>query len=365
MGETVCPELPTWRSMGSQPLSQMGRDAASSAPSAVGQILNEGQILGFLDAAADAHDERRGAEIDRLRRAAEGLAGLGANLRRRRSAASKVVTSAVPAWTASARNAPACTETKHGPLPGWPIIAGETALHELAREDRAVADGDHVADEHLAEARGKRRSEVAHLVGVRENHLRGAFLLDELLESDRVAVGRVGRQQRMLDADDPGHRFGRGFGRQRFRVRADHGACSAWFSLRGKMLAGGQGFPTGAAYAAVAFFQDNQNAAHSTRTSNFSFSTRAAAASFARAGQDLRGALLLRQGDRIQAPPWARCRRAEIRCGDAAHFLGLGALDAHQRGVAQLVAARLDGEHRGQRQLDGLEPAVLQVRASR
>src|ERR1035441_3059302 len=34
LGETVWPELPTWRSMGSQPLSQMGRDAASSAPSA-------------------------------------------------------------------------------------------------------------------------------------------------------------------------------------------------------------------------------------------------------------------------------------------------------------------------------------------
>ena len=33
-GATVWPELPIWRSIGSQPLSQIGRDAASSAPSA-------------------------------------------------------------------------------------------------------------------------------------------------------------------------------------------------------------------------------------------------------------------------------------------------------------------------------------------
>ena len=30
----LAPELPIWRSMGSQPLSQIGRDAASSAPNA-------------------------------------------------------------------------------------------------------------------------------------------------------------------------------------------------------------------------------------------------------------------------------------------------------------------------------------------
>jgi hypothetical protein len=34
-GATVCPELPTCRSIGSQPASQIGRDAASSAPRAL------------------------------------------------------------------------------------------------------------------------------------------------------------------------------------------------------------------------------------------------------------------------------------------------------------------------------------------
>ena len=59
-----------------------------------------------------------------------------------------------------------------------PVIAGETPLHELASEDGPVGDGDHVADENLSEAGGKRGSVVADLVGVRENHLRGALLLD-------------------------------------------------------------------------------------------------------------------------------------------------------------------------------------------
>ena len=67
--------------MGSQPLSQMGREAASSAPSAVGQLLHQRKILRFFDAAAHAHDHLRRAQIDGLRRSAEWLAGLGANLR--------------------------------------------------------------------------------------------------------------------------------------------------------------------------------------------------------------------------------------------------------------------------------------------
>ncbi len=41
-------------------------------------------------------------------------------------------------------------------------------------------------------------------------------------------------------------------------------------------------------------------------------------------------------------------------------LLGLGLLDAHQRGVAELVAAGLDGEERGERKVDVLEPAVFE-----
>ncbi len=47
-GATVWPELPTWRSMGSQPASQMGRDAASSAPSASASFCTIGMLSASL-----------------------------------------------------------------------------------------------------------------------------------------------------------------------------------------------------------------------------------------------------------------------------------------------------------------------------
>ena len=54
-------------------------------------------------------------------------------------------------------------------------------------------------------------------------------------------------------------------------------------------------------------------------------------------------------------------RAAELGGGDAAHFFGFGALDAHERGVAQLVAAGLDGEDGGSGQLDVLEPSFFEL----
>src|SRR2546428_6021896 len=48
LGATVWPELPTWRSIGSQPLSQIGRDAASSAPSASASFCTIGMFSASL-----------------------------------------------------------------------------------------------------------------------------------------------------------------------------------------------------------------------------------------------------------------------------------------------------------------------------
>jgi len=45
----------------------------------------------------------------------------------------------------------------------------------------------------------------------------------------------------------------------------------------------------------------------------------------------------------------------------AADFLGFGALDAHEGGVAEFVAAGLDGEDGGGGQVDGLEPAFFEL----
>src|SRR2546428_12686554 len=48
LGATVWPELPTWRSMGSHPLSQIGREAASSAPSASASFCTIGMFSASL-----------------------------------------------------------------------------------------------------------------------------------------------------------------------------------------------------------------------------------------------------------------------------------------------------------------------------
>ena len=164
----------------------------------------------------------------------------------------------------------------------------------------------------------------------------------------------------MRDAEYLCDGFVRGFGGGGVSVRAQDDGADRLVAFSSEVLARGQRFPTCPAHAAVAFFQNNKNAAHSTRTSNLSFSTRAAAASFAVPGRICVERCLLRQGNRFQHRE-SRGRRAELRCRDAAHLLGLGALDAHQRCVAQLVAAGLDGEHGGQRQLDVLEPAALEL----
>ena len=102
------------------------------------------------------------------------------------------------------------------------ISAVEAALHELTGENRAVADGHYVADEHLAQARGQRGREVAHLVGMREQDVSGRLRLDELFEGGRVAVGRVRAEERMLQADDFAGVAGCGFGGQGFGLRANY-----------------------------------------------------------------------------------------------------------------------------------------------
>ena len=60
-GATVWPELPTCRSIGSQPASQIGREAASSAPSASASCCGERQMFLPLDAAADRRRSARPA----------------------------------------------------------------------------------------------------------------------------------------------------------------------------------------------------------------------------------------------------------------------------------------------------------------
>ena len=50
---------PTWRSIGSQPASQIGREAASSPPSASAKLLGHFDVLLLLDAAPNRNDDLR------------------------------------------------------------------------------------------------------------------------------------------------------------------------------------------------------------------------------------------------------------------------------------------------------------------
>src|SRR6185503_1292140 len=109
-----------------------------------GEILNEGEIAFFADAATDGYDHGGGAEVYSLSGAAEGLAGLGADLR------------GFDGWIEGRDFGGAglrffCTEcagldrNERGAAGGF-VRSAETALHERADEDGTVADLRHVAD---------------------------------------------------------------------------------------------------------------------------------------------------------------------------------------------------------------------------
>ena len=81
-------------------------------------------------------------------------------------------------------------------------VGRRLALEHLAHEDQPavfVAVADAIADHALAERRGQLRREIAHLVGVRQQHQVGLGLRDRLAERDGEAVGRVVFEQVVLD----------------------------------------------------------------------------------------------------------------------------------------------------------------------
>ena len=88
-------------------MSQIGREAASSAPSAFGELLGDRQMFLPLDAAADRDDALGLRQIDGLLRFLERRLGLLAD-RGGVDRTSRPATGAgdAPASPASARNAP-------------------------------------------------------------------------------------------------------------------------------------------------------------------------------------------------------------------------------------------------------------------
>ena len=263
-GATVWPELPTWRSIGSQPASQIGRDAASSAPSASASCCASGDVLLPLDAAADRDDALGLRQIDRLLRLLERRLGLLADRRRvdgRRRA--RAPAPAPRPWPpASARNAPIWNVTRCGAGP-----CGTTSAVSLpwnigranaASPPAALIAGD-VGDERAVEPRGQLRREVARLVGVRQQHERR-----RQLRRSRPAAPRRSRpacsalERRVLDGDD----FRRPAPR---RARAATPSTPAPSTAivdrrrRRQLLRRGDRFPRRAIQRAVALFGDDED----------------------------------------------------------------------------------------------------------
>ncbi len=101
------------------------------------------------------------------------------------------------------------SEPRRGALKG--DVGDGFALEHLADENKFVAffaEADAVGDHALAEHGGEFGSEVAHLIGVREQNQIGLGGLDDLRQSEAVAVGRVGFEQIVLDEQNFGDIFG-------------------------------------------------------------------------------------------------------------------------------------------------------------
>ena len=296
--------------------------------------------------------------------AAERLAGFGANLRGvdcRREGRDCGWSEAARVGRVGAKRSRLHRDEAR-PVAAVTVAAVQPPLHELPGKYGAVFDRDHVADQHLAEAAGERRGVIAHLIGMRKDHLRGVLVLDELLQSEAKPVRGVRREQRMLDA-------------QRLCQQAFDAASAASASVCAPITTAVMSCAGPSCSAAARASQlerlilpprlfQNQKNAHSTRASVFSFSTSAAAASFGEPGRICVDFCFFGSRDLFEHDDGRRVR-AELGGAHRAQFFRFGVLDAHQRGVAQLGAARLHGEHRGQRAFRSTGTILLPARASR
>src|SRR5581483_2040954 len=162
-------------------------------------------------------------------------------------------------------------------------IGVQLALKELPHKNRTafVAHADHIADQDLVEARCQLRSEIADLIGVRKQHERWRDLSDQLLQRRREPVRRVVVEQFVIRRIDAIELLGCQLVCERIHALAGNcrGGCFAQTSC--KLLRRRERLERHAVPRAAALFHNCQNAAHSTRTSNLSFSTSFDAASFA------------------------------------------------------------------------------------
>ncbi len=205
-GATVWPELPIWRSIGSQPASQIGREAPSSAPIASASwrasAIFSSSLIPRPTATMRSACERSTACFA-SRNGGSGFWRIAAASMR----GSIVCTSAgvAPRTAASARNAPIWKVASVGVVPRVATSASSRPW-KTGRTNNRRPSCVLVATQSVTSARSKprreRRREVARLIGVRQEDERRPGLSDELRERGHVRVARVGGQRRRGDRQD-------------------------------------------------------------------------------------------------------------------------------------------------------------------
>ena len=265
----------------------MGRDAPSSAPRRLRQLLNQRNVVGFLDAAAHRHDHVRRAQVHRLLRFAEKLERPGAdvaggNARARtspppRRSAGRLPGPAGPRGMRPPAKRRSAARRRQSARPRSPCPEKAAAPEPTAPWSTRCETASLTAT--LAQRGGQLGQEIANLVGVREQHDR------RLRQLDAAAAARWCKHPACSPsaARAPPRRLSRAACRPAPPARRpmdcpSTAALAVVSSSPGELAGGGQGLEGHAVPGAAALLHHRQDA-HMTRASNLSFSTSWAAAS--------------------------------------------------------------------------------------
>src|ERR1700732_1660250 len=202
--------------MGSQPESQMGREAARSPPSASASCL--ASLMFFCSLMPRSTETMISACV----RSTACLASLKTScglLRMTPSAMSTCTDS-----TGAALSPDSALSPRKDPF--WKVTNHGASLAKLTGENEFavfVFETDAIADHRPAHGRSQFRNKVAHLIGVRHQHKLRWFGGEHLFERAGEGVRRVRLELWRFDGVDLGNLLGCDFGGNRGSAGTDHG----------------------------------------------------------------------------------------------------------------------------------------------
>ena len=238
-----------------------GRDFSAEG---FGEGFGLGDVFGGFDAAADGDDDGGLREVDGGFGFLEKIEGLGADLLGFEIDGDFIYWSLAAGMRGEEIGAEGAGleggKPRGGALEG--DIGGGFALEHLADEDEFagfVAVADAVADHAFAERSCEFGSEIADLISVREKDEIGFGGVDDLLESDAVAVGRVGFEEVVFDLEDFGDVFCGEFDGECVEGFADDEGADCAGSVFRDLLGGGKCFKAGVVPLALSQFGDDED----------------------------------------------------------------------------------------------------------